>query len=226
VAKKRYIQQAKWHQEAISVLRSALEELTPFKDQLMQTKQVLFATFQGIDATKMKHQVSRSQKENRRTAKKRKDQRINVGVLGFLRRLTKEDLNEKCFPGGFPKHSTSQYIVSTDDLKDNLVNVIRPRMDQRFIDALLEKDTFSQEASGLVSNTVTKILKKCRNVPKIITDTTQDHIDSDIEAVETESTLPSLYIPIDKDTNLLSSSMESDIFDFVEVLSNEDLDSK
>ena len=215
VLKKRHCDQSKWPQIAISELTSVLEELFTFKQKLSQTKQKLLEIFQGTQAKKMPNQINRSKRENKRNARKRKMMREAAGARRFLTKISKSDISHKCFPCGFEKDKTAQYTLLMGNIKDNAEEHINPKRDEKYIDLLYKKNTFSTDVYNCIVKK--KNMKQKSKKSKVIQDLHSTCTCSSEYTPESSFIAVDIHAP-SFDTQSLDTSTDSNPFDFVDVM--------
>lgn len=140
---------------------------------------------------------------------------MNARALSFLNKVTNTKIGERCFPGGFEKHSKSNYIVQMTDLKSDIGHLIRPMFDQPCIEKLSDKNTFTSDVYNYICSLRNNKFAKAGKRKFIELESESEEICSE------KSDLKCLYVPIDPVHVDMNSSVEDDIFDFIEVVTGE-----
>ena len=212
VPKKRLTNQSQWYQEAITLLEPVRNDLVALRDDLEQTKTLLFNMFSGVDGCKKANKCNRSKKENRKKNIIRKENYQNTSAISFLNRITKTSLVNRCFPDGMKNTKISLYAIQRSDLKEDLKTHIRPVFDIKYISLLEEKTTFTPAALSH---------RKSERDNRFITSqkyaTPSASAISELEITAGSSSSWSMYTPINMDRNDDTSSEEDNPFDFIEV---------
>lgn len=144
---------------------------------------------------------------------------MNARALSFLNKVTNTKIGERCFPGGFDKHSKSNYIVQMTDLKSDIGNLIRPMFDQPCIEKLSDKNTFTSEVCDYICSLRNNKFAKAgkRKFIEVASESESEEVCSE----KLDLNLKCLYVPIDPVHVDMNSSVEDDIFDFIEVVTGE-----
>ena len=90
VSKKKLTGQSRWYQEAVTLLQPKRNDLVALRDDLEQTRTLLFNVFRGVDAFKRPNEYNRSKKKNRNKSISRKVNYQNTSALSFFNRKQRE----------------------------------------------------------------------------------------------------------------------------------------
>ena len=128
--------------------------VTEIKNNLTPSVQALnrFSAAQGKKTT-------RSQNENRRKTKKRKQERLQAVVFKTMKNITLDlwIIENLCFPEGYNISSTSQHSLCVEELNvDNLARAKRSAVKNLHI--MRNQGLFAIDAFELVANTIKRVL--------------------------------------------------------------------
>jgi len=140
--------------EKLSCLKQKLSKaLTDIENNLTPSAQALsrFSAAKGKKRT-------RSQKENRRKAKKRKEERFQSAVYKTMKSITLDlwTIENLCFPEGYNISSTSQHSLCEEELNiDNFDSLGRSAAEHLTI--MKNQGLFALDAFEVVDNTIQRI---------------------------------------------------------------------
>jgi hypothetical protein len=150
MVKPRHEKQVLWHQKVIRLLEHTKAELSVFITRLEHSKSKIFDILKGVDASKRQHEISRCKKESRKKTKHRRNTSDVKNSHGFIHRIAKPSVANTVFhPHAIKK---AKHALTRDELKpvQELKKVLRPVMDQKYIEIIRERGGFDIHEYDLI----------------------------------------------------------------------------